>query len=172
MSTKENIIASGSFQNYISKAADTNVVEAIRLNTKEFKKLLKGIPNKKRNHAYAEGKWTIKELLQHIIDAERVFAYRALRFSRLDPTPLPGFDENNWALAANKIDRKWDDLVKEFKVVRSATEMLFQSLGEPELLFAGTASNQPLNALAMGYVIAGHARHHADIIKERYLKKK
>jgi DinB superfamily len=172
MSTKENIVAAGAFQNYISKAANTDVVAAIRLNTKEFKKLLKEIPNKKRNYAYAEGKWTIKELLQHIIDAERVFAYRALRFARLDLTPLPGFDENTWAVAANKIDRKWDDLVKEFKTVRASSELLFESLGEPELLFAGTASNQPLNALAMGYVIAGHARHHADIIKERYLKKK
>lgn len=172
MSTKKDIVASGAFLKYIGKAADTDVVKAIRMNTKEIKKLLKNIPPKKRNHAYAEGKWTVKELLQHMIDAERVFAYRALRFARLDATPLPGFDENTWALAANKIDRKWDNLVTEFKTVRAATELLFESLGEPELLFTGTASNQPLNALAMGFVIAGHAKHHSDIIQERYLKKK
>jgi benzoyl-CoA reductase/2-hydroxyglutaryl-CoA dehydratase subunit BcrC/BadD/HgdB len=172
MSDKKNVVAAGAFQNYINKAADTNVVEAIKKNTKAFKKLLKNIPQKKRNYAYAEGKWTIKELLQHMIDAERVFAYRALTFARLDPTPLAGFDENNWAIAANKINRKWDDLVKEFKTVRAASEQLFESLGEPELLFTGTASNQPLNALAMGYVIAGHVKHHADLINERYLGNK
>ena len=172
MSVKTNVIASGHFLTYINKAEDTDVVAAIRINTKEFKKLLKEIPAKKRNHAYAEGKWTIKELLQHIIDAERVFAYRALRFARLDATALPGFDENNWATAANKIDRKWSDLVKEFKAVRTATELMFESFGLPELLFAGTASNQQLNALAIGFVIAGHTKHHGDMIREKYLKKK
>jgi DinB superfamily len=172
MSTKKNIVAAGPFQHYINIAEDTDVVKAIHHNTKEFKKLLKNIPQKKRNYAYAEGKWTIKELVQHTIDAERVFAYRALTFARLDATPLPGFDENNWALAANKTERKWDDLEKEFKTVRAATELLFESLGEPELLFTGTASNHPLNALALGYVIAGHTQHHINIIKERYLNKK
>ena len=169
MPSKNDIIAEGPFLNYIGKAADKDVVKSIKESTKAFKKLLKEIPSKKRNYAYAEGKWTIKESLQHIIDAERVFAYRALRMARLDPTPLPGFDENTWAVSANKIHRKWDDLVKEFKTVRASSEILFESLGEAELLFAGTASNLPVNALAMGYVIAGHAQHHIDIINERYL---
>ncbi len=171
MSNKKDAVAAGAFLNYINKADDAEVVKAIRSSSKEFKKLLKNIPHKKRNYAYADGKWTIKELLQHIIDAERVFAYRALRFARMDATVLPGFDENNWAMAANKANRKWDDLIAEFKAVRAASEMLFESLGEEELLFKGTASNQPLNALAMGYIIAGHTKHHMDIIKERYLGK-
>jgi len=169
MPSKNDIIAEGPFLNYIGKAADKDVVKSIKESTKAFKTLLKEIPSKKRNYAYAEGKWTIKESLQHIIDAERVFAYRALRMARLDPTPLPGFDENTWAVSANKIHRKWDDLVKEFKTVRASSEILFESLGEAELLFAGTASNLPVNALAMGYVIAGHVQHHIDIINERYL---
>ena len=169
MSTKNDVIAGGPFLNYISRAADKDVVKSIKESTKAFKQLLEEIPSKKRNYAYAEGKWTIKELLQHIIDAERVFAYRALRMARLDATPLPGFDENAWAVSANKIHRKWDDLVKEFKTVRASTEVLFESLGEAELLFAGTASNLPINALALGYVIAGHVQHHIDIINERYL---
>lgn len=171
MSNKKDAIASGFFLNYIGKAEDTDVVKALRTNTKEFKKLLKNIPHKKRNYAYAEGKWSIRELLQHLIDAERVFAYRALRFARFDTTPLPGFDENNWAAAAKKLNRKWDDLVVEFKTVRAATEILFESLEDEELLFAGTASNQTLNALALGYIIAGHTKHHIDIIKDRYLSK-
>jgi len=169
MPSKKDAIAAGPFLNYISKATDTDVVTSIRHNTKAFQKLLKNIPPKKRKHAYAEGKWTIKEMLQHIIDAERVFAYRALRTARLDATPMPGFDENNWAMAANKINRKWNGLVKEFAVVRASTEMLFENLGNEELLFAGMASNLPINALALGYVIAGHAQHHIELIKERYL---
>lgn len=169
MATKLDAVAAGNFLNYIGKAPGKDVVKSIKSNTKAFRKLLKKIPAKKRDHAYAEGKWTIKESLQHIIDAERVFAYRALRIARLDATPLPGFDENAWATAANKIDRKWDDLVEEFKSVRTATEILFESLGEPELLFTGTASGHPINALALGYVIAGHTKHHMDLFEERYL---
>ncbi len=172
MALKKDAIAAGNFQNYISKADDVEVNKSIRNNTKAFKKLLKEIPRKKINYAYAEGKWTIKELLQHIIDAERVFAYRALTMARQDATPLPGFDENNWAVAANKIERKWSDLEEEFKAVRYSTELLFESLTDAELLFTGTASNHPINTVALGYVIAGHARHHMDIINERYLPKK
>jgi hypothetical protein len=168
---KQSIIATGPFQNYINKAANTEVNKALTHSTKAFRKLLKDIPAKKRNYAYAEGKWTIKELLQHLIDAERVFAYRALRFARQDATPLPGFDENNWAAAAQKNIHKWDKLVEEFLTVRKSTEMLFASMSEPELLFTGTASNHQLNALALGYTIAGHLQHHIDIIRERYLKK-
>ena len=169
MPTKQDAVAAGNFLNYISKASDKDVVKSIRSNTKAFRKLLKKIPSKKRDYAYAEGKWTIKESLQHIIDAERVFAYRALRIARLDATPMPGFDENAWASAANKIDRKWDDLVKEFKSVRTATEILFESLGDQQLLFPGMASGYPINALALGYVIAGHTKHHMDLFEERYL---
>ncbi|MEP6748328.1 MAG: DinB family protein [Bacteroidota bacterium] len=169
MPGKNDIVASGPFLNYINKAQDADVEKSIRQSTKAFKKLLKTIPPKKRKHAYAEGKWTIKETLQHLIDAERVFAYRALRTARLDATPMPGFDENNWAGVANKKDRKWNGLVKEFMIVRASTELLFENLGDEELLFAGMASNLPINALALGYVIAGHTQHHIDIIKERYL---
>jgi len=169
MHTKKDIIAAGPFLNYINKAADLEVSAAISQNTKTFMQFLEHIPVEKREHAYAADKWTIKEVLQHIIDAERVFAYRALRMGRMDATPLPGFDENAWARAANKISRNWADLVNEFTAVRTSTEILFRNLGEEELRFAGTASNQPMNALALGYVIAGHVQHHIDITKERYL---
>ena len=169
MCTKKDIIASGPFINYINKAADEPVMVSIEVSTKAFKKLLKAIPPKKRKYAYAAGKWTIKEMLQHIIDAEKVFAYRALRMARQDATPMPGFDENNWATAANQINRKWNGLVKEFIAVRASTEMMFKHLGKQELLFAGMASNLPMNTLAMGYIIAGHTQHHIDIIKDRYL---
>jgi hypothetical protein len=169
MSNKKDAIAADSFKGYIAKAEDIDVVKAIRRNSKELRKLLKNIPHKKRSYAYAEGKWTIKEVIQHIIDAERVFVYRALTFARGDQSPLPGFDENKWAVAANKGNRKWDDVVEEFKILRASTESFFESLGDQELLSTGTANNNPANALAMGYVVAGHAKHHIDVLIERYL---
>ena len=171
MPTRQEAVAAASFQGYIAKDDDTDVVKAIRRNTKEIRKLLKSIPAKKRGYAYAEGKWTIQELLQHIIDAERVFVYRALTFARRDASVLPGFDENTWAANVNKTPRKWKDLVEEFKTLRAGTELFFSSLTDEDLLFTGNANNNPANALAMGYVAAGHAKHHMLIIKERYLKK-
>jgi hypothetical protein len=170
MSSKKDAVASDHMLQYVAKATDTDVVKALRNNSKELKKLIKNIPAKKRSYAYAEGKWTIKELLQHIIDAERVFTYRALTFARKDQSPLPGFDENKWAVNANKVKRKWSDVVEELTLLRSTTESFFDSLDEEALLFQGSANNNPTNALAMGYVIAGHAKHHIEIIKERYLK--
>jgi DinB superfamily len=169
MLSKTQAIAAGGFLTYIAKAADTDVISAISNNTTALTTLLNIIPVEKRDHAYAPGKWTIAELLQHMIDAERVFAYRALRTARIDATPMPGFDENKWADAAAKTKRPWNDLVTEFLAVRSASTLLFQGLGEAELLFAGTASGFPINALAMGYTIAGHVQHHIGIIEERYL---
>lgn len=169
MLNKKDAIAAGGFLTYIAKAPDKKVTASIGSNTRAFKKFLKKLPAKKRHYAYAEGKWTIAELLQHMIDAERVFAYRALRLGRLDPTPMPGFDENQWATAANQTRRRWKDMEEEFFAVRKSTELLFKHLNEQELLFTGTASNFPVNALALGFVIAGHVQHHMDIIHERYL---
>lgn len=169
MLSKSDAIANESFQRYISQADNSDVLKSIRKNTKEMKQLLRSLPRKKRQHAYAEGKWTIQELLQHIIDAERVFAYRALTFARKDSTPLPGFDENLWAANANMIKRKWSDLVDEFKTLRASTQSMFDAFGDGELLATGTASNHQINVIALGYVIAGHATHHINIIRERYL---
>jgi hypothetical protein len=171
MLSKKEAVAAAFYANYINNAPDTNIVKSIQKNTKAFRRFLKDIPVKKRNYAYAEGKWTIHELLQHIIDAERVFAYRAVTVARRDATPLPSFDENTWAGNANELMRRWEDMAEEFKAVRKSTELLFNSLREEDLLFTGTASNHPINALALGYVIAGHVQHHMNIITERYLKK-
>jgi hypothetical protein len=107
--------------------------------------------------------------LQHIIDAERVFTYRALTFARKDKTPLPGFDENNWAAESRSAQRSWKDLRDEFKTIRKSTELLFGSLDQEQLLAEGIAGNHPANSLAMGFVCTGHLLHHIQIIKERYL---
>ncbi|MBC7904225.1 MAG: DinB family protein [Gemmatimonadaceae bacterium] len=169
MLSKKEAIASENFQRYIQKADDSDVLKSIRHNSKAIRKLLKSLPRKKRKFAYDNGKWTIAEILQHIIDAERVFVYRALTFARKDSSLLPSFDENSWAVHANFLERKWKDQVEEFEALRASTESFFASLGEGELLATGTAGGIQINVLALGYVVAGHATHHIDIINERYL---
>ncbi|MBK8312096.1 MAG: DinB family protein [Chitinophagaceae bacterium] len=111
----------------------------------------------------------MKEIIQHIIDAERVFTYRALRFARKDETPLPGFDENTYADNAKTGNRKWDDLLEEFNALRRSTEILFNSFDEDQLNATGLASGNPVSVLAIGFIIAGHVNHHISVIKERYL---
>jgi len=169
MVTKKDVIAPEFFHTYINAVKEQDAIKALKKNSSDFKELLKKIPRKKIDYAYAEGKWTIKELLQHIIDAERVFTYRALRFSRKDATPLASFDENGWAANAKASTRKWNDLVKEFKALRKSTEILFESFDDEQLSLTGTASNYSMNVVALGFIAAGHVAHHQKIIKERYL---
>jgi wobble nucleotide-excising tRNase len=169
MLPKTEIIVADFFKPYIANIKEGDPSKNLKKNTQQFKKFLKEIPRKKIDHSYAEGKWTIREMLQHIIDAERVFSYRALRFARKDSTPLPGFDENSWALAANAADRSWDGLVEEFRAVRQSTQTLFDSLDNEQWKFTGQSSSAPVNALALAYIIPGHVVHHMRMIKEKYL---
>lgn len=157
------------YTTYINALQEDNLQEALANNTRRFRKLLKQIPHKKINYAYAEGKWTIKELLQHIIDAERVFIYRALTFARQDPAPLPGFDENTWAITAKAPKRKWIDLVDEFKALRAANEIFLNSLDDDQLQQTGSANNNAISVAGLAFVCAGHVAHHMRIIRERYL---
>jgi hypothetical protein len=172
MAEKIDALAAEFYQGYISQAPDEDVSKAIEKNSRNFRKLMKKIPRKKIDYAYAEGKWTIRELVQHIIDAERVFSYRATSIARKDPTPLPSFDENIWAANAHAKDRSWKELIGEFRSLRASNEILFSALSEEQLRSIGTASNKQINVLALGYIIAGHVEHHLGIIKERYLRKK
>jgi DinB superfamily len=169
MVPRSAIVASDFNNAYIQLTKEEEIGKALEKNTQQFRKLLKKIPKKKIDYAYAEGKWTIREMLQHIIDAERVFAYRALRAARRDSTPLPGFDENSWAAHAGVANRKWEDLVEEFKVLRRSTELLFATFSDEQLTFVGEASGSQFNALAMGFLIPGHVAHHMRILKEKYL---
>jgi len=157
------------YKHYVSLVDKDGLHKALKKNSKKFNKFLEHIPKNKINFSYGEGKWTIKQVLQHIIDAERVFAYRALWFARKDTQPLPGFDENTWALHALVSERKWEDLLDEFKQVRKSTELLFNSFSEEQLNTSGVSNNNVVSVAAFGYVCAGHAAHHMNIIKERYL---
>jgi hypothetical protein len=169
MIPRTELVAAEFYQGYIQNVKEDDFRKALEKNTRQFRKFLKKIPGKKIGHAYAEGKWTIQEMLQHIIDAERVFAYRALRFARKDSVALPGFDERQWTANSNAASRSWEDLIEEFRAVRKSTELFFDSLNDDQLKFTGTASGNPVNALALGFIIPGHVIHHMRIIKERYL---
>ena len=113
------------YHGYISKVKDDDLMPGLKSSTKNLFDLLKSIPPEKHDYRYAEGKWTIKEVLQHMLDGERVFTYRALRFARKDDTPLPGFDENLFAQTAKADKRNWNDMVEEFISLRKATEAMF-----------------------------------------------
>jgi hypothetical protein len=157
------------YHKYIDQTEGDDLKAVFKKQTRSIDKFLGDIPKSKRNFRYADGKWTIKELLQHIIDTERVFAYRALCFARKDTTPLPGFDENNYAANSKTEKRKWKDLADDFRAVRKSTELLFGSFDDEQLESSGTASGKPNYVLGIGFIIAGHANHHINIIKERYL---
>ena len=169
MVNKKDITVPDFYKTYLNALQEDNLQEALANNTRRFRKLLKQIPHKKINYAYAEGKWTIKELLQHIIDSERVFIYRALTFARHDPAPLPGFDENNWAITAKAPKRKWNELVEEFKALRTANELFLNSLDDDQLQQTGSANNSNISVAGLAFVCAGHVAHHIRVIRERYL---
>ena len=131
--------------------------------------VFENLPEEKHEYRYAPDKWTIKELLQHLIDTERVFAYRALRFSRNDTADLQGFDQTLFAANCDANIRPFDELLDEFSLVRRSTIILFRSFSEDMLLRCGTINNNTVSVRAKGYIISGHLLHHLDVIKERYL---
>ena len=118
---------------------------------------------------YAPGKWTVKDILQHIIDTERIMSYRAVRFARNDQTALPGFDENTFADVAGATGRAIPDLYDEYALVRQSSIALFRSFDNAMLVRSGICFNRTISVLALGFVLVGHAMHHVNIIKERYL---
>ncbi len=157
------------FHRYINQVPENDLMTALQNQTKSIIQFLKKIPAEKLNYRYAKGKWTIKEMLLHIIDAERIFAYRALCMARQDTTPLPGFDENNYAWNSKAAKRDWNEMIQEFKAVRQSTEIMFGSFDKQQLDSNGTASGKPTYVLGIGFILVGHIHHHVGVLKERYL---
>lgn len=153
---------------YIALVPDGPIVETLRRQIEETSALLRGVPRDREEHRYAEGKWSVKEVVGHLADGERVFAYRALRFARADQTPLAGFDENTYVPAGRFGDRTLASLVDEFRAIRETTVRLFDGLDEQAFLSSGPANNAPVTVRALAWIIAGHERHHVGILKERY----
>jgi len=158
------------YATYIDQvSSEYTLIEELEISVHRFIKFVQNIPLDKFDYRYAEGKWTIKDIIQHLIDAERIFAYRALRFARNDKTKLPGFEENDYVDEAHATKRSIQDLLTELAVVRQATLSLFKSFSNEELLRIGIASNNPMSVRALGFTIIGHQNHHQKVFEERYL---
>jgi uncharacterized damage-inducible protein DinB len=159
------------FEQYIKLvySEDTSILESLMSSQKEFESLLRNIPKEKHNFSYAEGKWTLKEVIQHIIDTERIFCYRALCFARNDKTSLPGYDQDVFVDNDNANDRNYYDLLDEMEVLRKSTIHLYKSFSEKALLRIGVASDEKMSVRALGYLFSGHQIHHLNVVKERYL---
>lgn len=158
------------YQNYIEKASNYNsILEGLESTQNELLEFYNALPESKLTYQYEVGKWTPKDILLHLIDSERIFAYRALRIARNDKTSLPGFEENDYVPEAKANNRSLSDLLEEFNTVREATLSLFKSFSTEQLLRTGTASNNPISVRAIGYITIGHVLHHKRIIEERYL---
>jgi uncharacterized damage-inducible protein DinB len=154
---------------YVSLVPGGDLTQTLDAQLAQSLPMLGTIGEQKSLHRYAPGKWSIKEVLGHLIDAERIFTYRALRFARRDPTPLPGFDQDPYVAAPNFDSRPWNDLIAEFDHVRRSTILFFRSLTPEDLLRSGTASQNSITVRALGYIIAGHELHHLEILRDRYL---
>lgn len=157
---------------YVAAVPDGDVLSMLKKQNGEMTRLLGRIGEKKSRHRYAPGKWSIREVIGHLIDAERVFTYRALTFARADRTPLPGFDENMWASASNGDSRTLKSLLDELKSVRAATLALFNGFTEEQMMRTGIASGHQVSVRGLLYVTTGHERHHAKILRDRYLARK
>ena len=157
------------YKSYIQVLQDIDLIEELEICLHDFIKFVQNIPMDKFDYRYELGKWTIKEIIQHLIDSERVFSYRALRISRNDKTPLPNFNENEYAANSNGNTRNLQGLLTELAVVRQATLSLFNSFSQEQLTRTGIASNNEVSVRAIGFIIIGHQKHHQKIFAERYL---
>ena len=154
---------------YIQRVPDGDLIAILREQIAATAALLRNAPSDRGDFAYGPGKWTLKEVVGHMIDVERVMSYRALRFSRSDATELPGFDENAWVANSNFGERTLSDLVDEYEAVRAATVHFAKHLDADALVRRGSANGQGVSVRALLYIIAGHELHHLALVRERYL---
>ena len=155
---------------YIAKVPNGDLIKIMQATHRETQAYIGALTDEQVQYRYAEGKWSIKEIIGHLSDAERIFAYRALRFARKDTTDLSGFDENVYVPASNAHNRSIFELLAEFTVVRAATLALLSSFTDEMLLQRGTANGKAVSVRALAYIICGHEMHHLAVIKERYIK--
>ncbi|NQY29225.1 MAG: DinB family protein [Flavobacteriaceae bacterium] len=154
---------------YLDLVEDKPIVVSLEGSLHEFISFFNSIEEAKLSFSYKEGKWTVRELLLHLIDTERIFQYRALRFARNDKTSLPGYDENFYVPNSNANSRDIASLLKEYEAVRNSTIALFNSFNEETMLVIGYSGGDTMSVRAIAYVILGHQIHHINIVKERYL---
>lgn len=157
------------YANYVALATGNNIAEVMANHSENIINFYTNLPVSKADYAYATGKWTIKDLLQHLIDAERVFVYRATRFARKDNQNLLGFEEDDYAANANASKRTLQGLKDELAALRMSTNLFIQNLDGEQLQQTGTANNHLVSVNALAFIIFGHLLHHKNIIEERYL---
>lgn len=158
------------YDGYISLIGDDDIIEVLKEQRKTSEKFLKTFTEKQGNYSYADGKWTVKEVLGHVIDTEKIMAYRALSFARGEKQSLPGFEQDDYVAESNFNKRSLADLINEFITIRESNIILFKSFNEEILIRRGTASESEVTVLALIYIIAGHEKHHMKFLKERYVK--
>ena len=157
------------YENYIKLVQEEDIVKGLLRQKDEMLHFFKSVPVFKHEFRYAEGKWTIKDIILHLIDTERIFAYRALRIARNDQTALPGFEENDYVITANANNREFESLLAEYETVRNASVILFETFTTDDLFRLGIASNNSVSVRAIGYIILGHELHHKNSILEKYI---
>jgi len=156
------------YQGYVDTVDSDNILETLRQQRDKTTSFFKSVSDEKANYAYAEGKWTVKEVLGHMVDSERVFVFRALSFARGEEQSLPGFDENTYVPAGKFGDRTLQSLIDEYTSVREATLTFFNNLRDEDWAKTGIANNGNFTVNSLAYIIAGHNEHHLKILAERY----
>jgi len=158
------------YQPYVNKVGSNNLITELTLSQQQLAQFLSRINEQQATFRYQPDKWSIKEIIQHLIDCERIFAYRALSIARL-PQSCPSFDQNQYVITSNADYRNWLDLIEEMDALRTSTTHLFKSFNANMLNQRGEMADSPVTVNAIGYIIAGHQIHHNQVIKERYLPK-
>jgi len=157
------------FKKYVDLVPEEDLLSGFKNQLPVIKELLNSITEDKSMYAYDTGKWTLKELVQHMTDTERIFNYRALAIARGETASLPGFDENTYAANSNANERSWFNLVDEFLVVRSSAELLYKSFTDDALAASGVSNNNPVSVVSLGFITLGHFYHHKNVIEDRYM---
>ena len=157
------------YHKYVTRVPDGDIIAILATQLEDTLTLLRDVSDERALHAYAPGKWTIKEVIGHMSDVERVMSYRALRFARGDGTALPGFDENSWAPAGEFNARPIASLVAELASVRRSTIALLAGLPSAAWTRTGAANNAQVTVRALAWIIAGHELHHRELVATRYL---
>jgi hypothetical protein len=157
------------YQKYVSLVPEEDILLALKTQIDELSKLFESVPEEKGTYAYAEGKWTIKEVLSHLIDGERMFAYRVLRIARGDKTPIEGFEQDGYIENSHANRRPLTELIIELTLLREANLIFFTNLEPADWVRTGTANNVEISVRSLAWIMVGHVRHHLTILKEKYL---
>ena len=157
------------YHRYIKQVESEDIVEVLENQLQSFENFYSSVTEEQGNFAYADGKWTVKEVIGHVIDTERIMAYRALAIARKEKQSLPGFEQDDYVANGNFARRNLEDLINEYKTLRVSNIAMFKSFSDEEFNRIGTASENKVSVIALAFIIAGHELHHLNILKERYL---